>query len=345
MESNLHYFYIREYCGKGNGMNNVSLQDISFSYGNERVLKNVNLTIREGEFFTLLGPSGCGKTTILRILAGFLRPTDGTVRIGETDITDLPAEKRNMGIVFQNYALFPNLNVRDNVMYGLKVRKTPKAEAERICAFYMDLAGLSGYGERKVQELSGGQQQRVAIARALAIEPRMLLLDEPMSNLDAALRVKMREEIRAIQKKTGITTLFITHDQQEALSISDRIAVMRDGEVLQTGTPEEIYNHPNQAFVAGFVGASNEIGGRFVRPEHLRLTREPLSGGGEEREMDPLRNLPVEILKVRFGGMYYDCIVTDGTREYRVAEWNRGEAEKVWVPGERGYLSEAVYER
>lgn len=326
-------------------MKNIMLQNISHSYGKEQVLKDVNLTIREGEFFTLLGPSGCGKTTILRILAGFLHPTEGRVFIGETDITDLPPEKRNMGIVFQNYALFPNLNVRENVMYGLKVRRMPRAEAEKKCAFYMELAGLSSFGERKIQELSGGQQQRVAIARALAIEPRMLLLDEPMSNLDVALRVKMREEIRAIQQKTGITTLFITHDQQEALSVSDRIAVMRDGEVLQTGSPGEIYNHPNQAFVAGFVGVSNEIGGRFVRPEHLRLTGAPLPEGGSDGLPGKLWNLPVQILQVRFGGMYYDCTVTDGEKEYRVAELNRGEAGKAWLPGEKGFLSEADHEK
>ena len=325
-------------------MKNITLQNISHSYGKEQVLKDVNLTIREGEFFTLLGPSGCGKTTILRILAGFLHPTEGRVFIGETDITDLPPEKRNMGIVFQNYALFPNLNVRENVMYGLKVRRMPRKEAEEKCAFYMELAGLSSFGERKIQELSGGQQQRVAIARALAIEPRMLLLDEPMSNLDVALRVRMREEIRAIQQKTGITTLFITHDQQEALSISDRVAVMRNGEVLQIGSPGEIYNHPNQAFVAGFVGVSNEIDGRFVRPEHLHLTREPLPADMTAGVPGKLRNLPVQILQVRFGGMYYDCTITDGTKEYRVAELNRGEGVTAWMPGEKGFLSEAGYE-
>src|SRR5699024_1537377 len=169
------------------------------------VVKGIDLTIKEGEFFTLLGPSGCGKTTLLRILAGFIHPSKGRVFIGDTDITDWKPEKRNMGIVFQNYALFPNMTVRDNIAYGLKIRRRPKKEIQEQCASYMELTGLQELADRKIQELSGGQQQRVAIARALVIQPRMLLLDEPMSNLDVALRAKMREEIRAIQRKTGIT--------------------------------------------------------------------------------------------------------------------------------------------
>ena len=238
-------------------MSDIILKNISHSFDTTRVLDSVDITIKKGDFFTLLGPSGCGKTTLLRILAGFIRPTEGQVLIGDTDITEWAPEKRNMGIVFQNYALFPNMTVRENISYGLKIRRQSKAQIKEKCDYYMDLAGLKELEGRRINELSGGQQQRVAIARALVIEPQMLLLDEPMSNLDVALRVKMREEIRAIQKKTGITTLFITHDQQEALSISDQIAVMRDGKVLQMGAPEDIYNHPNQEFVANFVGTSN----------------------------------------------------------------------------------------
>ena len=303
-------------------MKDVELDHISHRYGETPVLRDVCLTIREGEFFTLLGPSGCGKTTLLRILSGFLVPTEGRVRIGGTDITDLKPEKRNMGIVFQNYALFPNMNVRENVLYGLRVRHTPKAEAEEKCAYYLELAGLAEYRDRKIQELSGGQQQRVALARALAVEPQMLLLDEPMSSLDVALRVRMREEIRSIQQKTGITTLFITHDQQEALSVSDRIAVMKDGRVLQTDTPTGLYNHPNQEFVAGFVGTANRIGDRFLRPENLRLLP-PGSGG-----------IPVRITGVQFTGMVYTYLASDGSREYRVAEMNRGLDAPAWNPGD-----------
>lgn len=269
-------------------MSDIILKNISHSFDTTRVLDSVDITIKKGDFFTLLGPSGCGKTTLLRILAGFIRPTEGQVLIGDTDITEWAPEKRNMGIVFQNYALFPNMTVRENISYGLKIRRQSKAQIKEKCDYYMDLAGLKELEGRRINELSGGQQQRVAIARALVIEPQMLLLDEPMSNLDVALRVKMREEIRAIQKKTGITTLFITHDQQEALSISDQIAVMRDGKVLQMGAPEDIYNHPNQEFVANFVGTSNIIPQNlyedfgicghtdapylFVRPEHMAIS-------------------------------------------------------------------------
>ncbi len=269
-------------------MSNIVLKNISHAYAKEKVLDQVNFSIEEGELLTLLGPSGCGKTTILRIIAGFIIPDEGTVANGEKDITAWTPESRNMGIVFQNYALFPNMSVRDNIAYGLKIRKKDKTSIRDKCEQYMELTGLLEYQNRKVNELSGGQQQRVAIARALAIEPQMLLLDEPMSNLDVSLRTKMREEIRAIQKKTGITTLFITHDQQEALSISDRVAVMQKGRILKMGTPKEIYDDPGQDFVADFVGTSNHIGGAVlesllgrriadsvsvcVRPEQIKET-------------------------------------------------------------------------
>ena len=202
-------------------MKSIELRQINHYYGKDQALENINLTIEEGEFFTLLGPSGCGKTTILRILGGFITPSSGNIFVGDKDITNLGPEKRNMGTVFQNYALFPNMTVEENVAYGLKIKKLPKNTIKEKCDFYLELAGLTDYRKKRVDELSGGQQQRVAIARALAIEPTMLLLDEPMSNLDVALRIKMREEIREILQKIGITTLFITHDQQEALAISD----------------------------------------------------------------------------------------------------------------------------
>lgn len=327
-------------------MKDITLKSLSHSYDETKVLKDINLTIHEGEFFTLLGPSGCGKTTILRILAGFIEPTEGSIWIGDKDITNIAPEKRNMGVVFQNYALFPNLTVRENIAYGLKVRKASKEVIKEKCDFYMELASLTEYADRRIHELSGGQQQRVAIARALAMEPQMLLLDEPMSNLDVALRVKMREEIRAIQQKIGITTLFITHDQQEALAISDKIAVMKDGEVLQVGTPIEIYNHPNQEFIANFVGVSNKIGSHFVRPENLRLSDRNESGTG----------IQVRVTSVRFGGMYYEYAVEKieetaaegsgeksaaeaGSAEYRVVEINFGNGSQEWKVGEKGFLS------
>lgn len=307
-------------------MKNITMKQISHSYDTQRVLDQIDLTIQEGEFFTLLGPSGCGKTTLLRILAGFIEPTEGQILIGEKDITKISPEKRNMGVVFQNYALFPNLTVRENIAYGLKVRKLPKQVIKEKCDYYMELAGLTEYENRRIHELSGGQQQRVAIARALVLEPQMLLLDEPMSNLDVALRVKMREEIRAIQKKIGITTLFITHDQQEALAVSDKIAVMKDGKVLQVGTPREIYNEPNQEFVANFVGVSNKIGGRFVRPENVKLS------------LDDANGIPVTVTHVRFGGVYYEYTVKSETEEYRVIEINHGTGTREWNVNDKGWL-------
>ena len=279
----------------------------------------------------MLGPSGCGKTTLLRILAGFIEPTEGSIFIGEKDITKISPEKRNMGVVFQNYALFPNLTVRENIAYGLRVRKLPKQTIKEKCDYYMELAGLTEYENRRIHELSGGQQQRVAIARALVLEPQMLLLDEPMSNLDVALRVKMREEIRAIQKKIGITTLFITHDQQEALAVSDKIAVMKDGEVLQVGSPREVYNEPNQEFVANFVGVSNKINGKFIRPENLKLSRENQAG------------IPVTVTGVRFGGMYYEYTVKSEAEEYRVLEINHGKFADEWNVNDKGWL--VAYEK
>lgn len=323
-------------------MSEIVLKNISHSYDTTKVLDHVDITIGKGEFFTLLGPSGCGKTTLLRILAGFIHPTEGQVLIGEKNITNWEPEKRNMGIVFQNYALFPNMTVRDNIAYGLKVRKKSKDFIREKCDYYMELAGLKELENRRINELSGGQQQRVAIARALVIEPQMLLLDEPMSNLDVALRVKMREEIRAIQQKIGITTLFITHDQQEALSISDKVAVMKDGKVLQVGEPEEIYNHPNQEFVANFVGTSNRIDKKdyallgieneeascvFIRPEQMRLSHEEKGG------------LPVRVLNVRFGGLYYEYTLESEGKEYRVVEINLGDGAGKWRVNDTGYIT------
>lgn len=206
----------------------VVLENLSHSFRDNKVLDNINLTVDKGELFTLLGPSGCGKTTILRIISGFIAPSEGRIFIGERDITALPPEKRNIGMVFQNYALFPHMTVVENVRYGLLVKKLEKKVIDEKVDKYLALVGMEKYRQRKISELSGGQQQRVAVARALAVEPELLLLDEPMSNLDAALRDRMRDEIRELQQKLGITTIFITHDQREALSISDRIAVMNE---------------------------------------------------------------------------------------------------------------------
>ena len=265
-------------------MDNLILENVSFQYNGVPALRGVSLEIRHGELFTLLGPSGCGKTTLLRLLAGFLRPDSGRILLDGRDISSLGAEKRGMGVVFQNYALFPQMSVEENIAYGLKIRRLPREMIREKCREALELINMTEYAKKNVEQLSGGQQQRVAIARALVVNPDMLLLDEPLSNLDAGLRIRMRNEIRELQSKTGVTTLFITHDQQEALSISHRIAVLDHGEVQQIGTPYEIYNEPCNPFVAEFVGKTNLIheadaadwGERapasgFIRPERLEL--------------------------------------------------------------------------
>ena len=237
--------------------NEVIIKDAVKRYGDFTALNGVSLDIREGEFFTLLGPSGCGKTTLLRMIAGFNSIEGGDFYFGEKRINDVAAHKRDIGMVFQNYAIFPHLTVRENVAYGLKARKTPKAEIEERVSEALELVQISHLADRKPNELSGGQQQRVALARAFVIEPSVLLMDEPLSNLDAKLRVQMRSVIKKLQRRLGITTIYVTHDQEEALAISDRIAVMKDGNIMQIGTPNEIYAKPQNPFVAGFIGVSN----------------------------------------------------------------------------------------
>ncbi len=237
--------------------NEVIIKDAVKRYGDFTALNGVSLDIREGEFFTLLGPSGCGKTTLLRMIAGFNSIEGGDFYFGEKRINDVAAHKRDIGMVFQNYAIFPHLTVRENVAYGLKARKTPKAEMNERVEEALKLVQIEHLAERKPNELSGGQQQRVALARAFVIEPSVLLMDEPLSNLDAKLRVQMRSVIKKLQRRLGITTIYVTHDQEEALAISDRIAVMKDGNIMQIGTPNEIYAKPQNPFVAGFIGVSN----------------------------------------------------------------------------------------
>ncbi|WP_342022600.1 ABC transporter ATP-binding protein [Arthrobacter citreus] len=250
--------------------------NISQNYGAALAVDSINLQIEEGKLTTLLGPSGCGKTTSLRMLAGYLQPTGGRILIGGSDATALPPEKRNLGMVFQSYALFPHLTIADNVGYGLKLRKVPAAERKARIAECLDMVGLGHLAGRKPKALSGGQQQRVALARAIAIRPRLLLLDEPLSNLDARLRVQMRAEIRRIQAETGLTVVLVTHDQDEALEMSDSMVLMRAGRIEQTGAPEDVFTRPASRFVADFLGYENflELPGRglvTVRPEHMRL--------------------------------------------------------------------------
>ncbi|MBU5213006.1 ABC transporter ATP-binding protein [Heyndrickxia oleronia] len=240
-------------------MASINLENVQKTFGKVIAVDQLNLQIREGEFFTFLGPSGCGKTTTLRMIAGFYYPTKGIVRFGEKDMTRVPPEKRNTGMVFQNYALFPHMTVFENVAFGLKVRKIPSTEIKNRVHDVLEKVRLDTFSNRQVSQLSGGQQQRVALARALVIEPEILLLDEPLSNLDAKLRDEMRTEILRLQRDYHITTIYVTHDQAEALSMSDRIAVFNNGVCHQIGTPFEIYNEPANDFVAQFIGEINFI--------------------------------------------------------------------------------------
>jgi putative spermidine/putrescine transport system ATP-binding protein len=242
----------------------LTLSHVSAQYGATKVLDDLSLHVAEGELVSLLGASGCGKTTTLRLVAGFLTPTTGTIRLGETDLTRLPAHARNIGLVFQTYALFPHLTVRDNVAFGLKQRRIAAAERLRRANAMIERVGLEGLADRYPANLSGGQRQRVALARALVIEPGLLMFDEPLSNLDAKLRLDMRVEIRRLQRANGTTALYVTHDQEEAFSISDRVAIMNAGRIMQLDTPEVLYSRPANAFVANFVGFSNLIPMRAV---------------------------------------------------------------------------------
>lgn len=246
-------------------MTGITIDSVARSFGGVRAVDGVSLSIRDGEFFTLLGPSGCGKTTLLRMVAGFCDLDSGRIMFGEQRIDTLPPHRRDTGMVFQNYAVFPNLTVGGNVAYGLRARKVKSDELRDRVDRALKLVQLDGYADRWPHQLSGGQLQRVAIARAVVIEPHVLLLDEPLSNLDAKLRVEMRGEIRHLQKQLGITVLYVTHDQEEALAVSDRIAVMRVGRVDQVADPRAIYEQPATPFVAGFVGSTNLLNGVVER--------------------------------------------------------------------------------
>jgi len=251
-------------------MASLTLDGLTKSYGDNTVVRSVSLDVKDGEFLVLLGPSGCGKTTTLRMIAGFVPPSGGAIRIGERDITQLPPWKRNAGLVFQSYALFPHMTVAENVAFGLEMRKIGKAEIGPRVAEALRLVRLEGYGERYPRQLSGGQQQRVALARALVIRPDVLLLDEPLSNLDAKLRLEVRLEIRALQQQLGLTTVMVTHDQEEALTMADRLVVMSEGRVRQVGNQADLYERPADLFVADFVGRSTMIAGSVTGPGAFR---------------------------------------------------------------------------
>lgn len=270
-------------------MHGVRLQDVSFAYGSSPVIKHVSLDVQSGELVALVGQSGCGKTTLLKLIGGYLTPSSGEIVLHERDVTSLPPEARNTGMVFQNYALFPHLSARDNVAFGLVARRVPRSECQRRVESMLDRVGLAAAERsRRPAELSGGQQQRVALARALVIDPDVLLLDEPLANLDRNLRQSLRAELRRVQRESGVATLLVTHDQEEALAISDRVGVMAAGRLLQLGRPADVYAHPRTAFVARFLGDANLINGNLagrhsnervmVRPEECILNPDPPPG-------------------------------------------------------------------
>jgi len=243
----------------------IEVRNVDLSYGSNHILKNISLSIHPGEFFAFLGPSGCGKTTLLRLIAGFNHADRGEVRLGGVDISHLPPWRRGVGMVFQSYALWPHMTVARNVAFGLEERRVARAEITARVESALALVGLEALADRYPAQLSGGQQQRVALARTIAVEPKVLLLDEPLSNLDAKMRVQVRRELRDLQQRLGLTTIFVTHDQEEANSICDRIAVLNDGMVQQVGTPMELYQRPANLFVASFLGTANILAGRIVQ--------------------------------------------------------------------------------
>ena len=290
----------------------ISLRGIRVDFDDEPVLKGIDLDIMDKEFITFLGPSGCGKTTTLRIIGGFIQPKEGDVFFGGVRINDLPPYKREVNTVFQRYALFPHLNVYENVEFGLKIAKVPEKERRQSVKEMLKLVGLSGYDRRHINQLSGGQQQRVAIARALVNRPKVLLLDEPLGALDLKLRKEMQIELKRIQQALEITFIYVTHDQEEALTMSDRVVVMRDGNILQIGTPQDIYNEPCNAFVADFIGESNIIDG-IMHKDYL----------------------------VEFANDYFDCVDKGFSLKERVQVVVRPEDFKI-VPADKGKISGIV---
>ena len=309
--------------------NIVELKNISVAFDGEQVLDGLNLEIRDKEFITLLGPSGCGKTTTLRLIAGFLEPDSGDVLFEGEKINGVPAFKRQVNTIFQRYALFPHLNVYENIAFGLRVKKRPEKEIKEKVAEMLRLVNLTGLEKRHIDTLSGGQQQRVAIARAIANHPKVLLLDEPLAALDLKLRKDMQKELKKIQEQLGITFIFVTHDQEEALTMSDRVVVMDGGKIQQVGTPKDIYNEPENAFVADFIGESNIVDGKMIRDLYVEFSGQKFDcldkGFAENEAVDVVvRPEDVDIVSpengmlkgvvtsVSFLGVHYEIIVDIG---------------------------------
>ena len=307
----------------------IILKDIKVQFGDFLALKGIDLEIKEGEFFTLLGPSGCGKTTTLRSLTGFIIPTSGTVSVAGKDITHMEIEKRNIGMVFQNYALFPSMSVFENIAFGLRVKKVPKDELNKKVSEIAEKVELSPEQlVKKINQLSGGQQQRVAIARALVTGPPIICLDEPLSNLDAKLRVQLRNELKDLQRKFGITTVYVTHDQEEALTLSDRIAVFNHGQIEQIGPPDEIYNHSKTEYVCNFIGDINKLDDNFLQKANLpadkkcyiRLERLYVNSPGPNHIILG----DAEVISSEYYGLYIKYTLDAGGSVLKVIEKNSG---------------------
>ena len=319
----------------------INLEHVSKSFGDKVVLDDINLYIKEGEFITFLGPSGCGKTTLLRLIAGFLAPDSGVITLDGKDISELPPHKRPLNTVFQRYALFPHLDVYDNVAFGLKLRKLPSDEIDRKVARVLKLVSMTDYEDRDVNSLSGGQQQRIASARAIVNEPRVLLLDEPLSALDLKMRKDMQIELKEMHKKLGITFIYVTHDQEEAVTLSDTIVVLNEGRIQQIGTPVDIYNEPQNEFVADFIGESNILNGTMLRDRRVSFIGHEFDcvdeGFGENVPVDVVvrpediyimnnteaAQFTAKVKSCTFKGVHYEMFVeTDNGCELMIQDYN-----------------------
>ena len=334
----------------------IHVTNVMKKYDDNVVIRDLSANIKSGELFTLLGPSGCGKTTLLRMIAGFNSVEHGTIAFDDQVINHIPVHKRNFGMVFQNYAIFPNMTVYRNIEYGLKNKKLPKEEIKRRVNEIMETVQITQYADRYPDKLSGGQQQRVALARAIVVQPQVLLMDEPLSNLDAKLRIEMREAIREVQKKIGITTVYVTHDQEEALAISDRIAVMNKGDIQQIETPENIYSRPYNTFVAEFIGHSNAFAGTVLSQQGgktaIRMNTglvievagvKPVKAGEEilvyvrpeEFVVAGAENgMPAKVLVKRFLGKYIHYVVDCGVGMNVEVTADTSSAKRIYQPGE-----------
>ncbi|WP_237143736.1 ABC transporter ATP-binding protein [Phyllobacterium zundukense] len=350
----------------------LKVEKMSVGYGSTTILDKLDLGIEKGEFVALLGSSGCGKTTLLRTIAGFAKPFSGSIRVADRDVTQMPPDKRGMSLVFQSYALWPHMTVAQNIGYGLKLQKRSRGDIDARVAEMLNLLGLSGLGNRKPGQLSGGQRQRVALGRALAIDPEILLLDEPLSNLDARIRLTVRHEIRSLQKRLGITAIHVTHDREEAMVMADRIVIMNAGRIEQQGSPEEVYNKPASPFVAAFMGAENllsmqaQVQGEQVElqegafnpstvttragrrlatgPVELRFRAEAarLTGNGDGTALEPgALELRGQVASVSYPGGHWRHAVRLGTDEILVdanTPFDQGEAVKVRIPAQSLFI-------